>query len=168
MQLGLHLSASLLCIRLNGEIRQKSDMCYTDLANEAPERPLCWPLTWRDWRASAGTGAPWSSPQPSQHRASSHPRWSTRWRSANKKEAWTSKQTKSACVLQEAPWFKALVALAEGLGLIPSTHVRQLRTAYHSSSRAPSSGLCGHCMPAVHIHTNRHTDTSKNKCNFKE
>jgi hypothetical protein len=49
-----------------------------------------------------------------------------------------------------------LAALAEDLGLVPSTHVRQLTTIWNSSSKGfdVSSDLCRHCM---FMHTLRHT-----------
>jgi len=45
-------------------------------------------------------------------------------------------------------WCKALAALPEGTGSIPSTH----GGSQPSINSTPSSGLCGYCMHIVHRH----------------
>ena len=58
---------------------------------------------------------------------------------------------------------RALVALAEDPGLIPSSHMATNNCNSSSGDPMPSPDLFGHCMTWVHLHTCRqYTHTHKN------
>ena len=53
---------------------------------------------------------------------------------------------------------KVCITLAEDPSLVPSTHIRRLTLAVHTSVRGShASGLCGRCTH-VHITTHRRVD----------
>lgn len=53
-------------------------------------------------------------------------------------------------------WLRTLVALAEALGLVPSTHTGQFKTL--GPEDLPFFSGFQTCMHVVHIHTFKHTD----------
>lgn len=59
-----------------------------------------------------------------------------------------------------AQWLKVCTDLAEDRGSVPSTHIRQLKTAYDFSSRGSDIHRIWH-QEVLHGHAQIHTQTHK-------